>query len=231
MFTRRFTTMVDAGLSLVRCLEALEEIPPPYGDAARCIRAKVEQGYTLSRTMREEPDLFSEPYVALVRAGEVGGCLEETLQRAAHLLTQEWELARHRPEADAPLFVSLPASAPQAQNWGGLTPYQRSVTVILFCEILSMLLMSGVPILQALDAVAPVFPTREREGLTRVREAMRGGEKMSPGLESLGVFPHFVMSLVGLGEECGVLDRTLHAAAETLKQDLEAQVTEWTGLT
>jgi type II secretory pathway component PulF len=178
--------------------------------------------------MREEPDLFSAPYVTLIRAGEIGACLEETLLRAAQLLTQEWELARHRPTGDAPLFVSLPSSAPQAKDWDRLTPYQRDVTVILFCEILSLLLMSGVPILQAMDTVTPVFPQREREGLTLVGEAMRGGEKMTPGLESLGVFPRFVLSLVGLGEEHGVLDRTLHAAAETLKQDLEAQVAEGT---
>jgi RNA polymerase sigma-70 factor (ECF subfamily) len=231
MFTRRFSTMIDAGIGLVRCLEALHEVPPPYGEAAKRIQAKVEQGYTLSLSMREEPDLFSAPYTALVRAGEVGACLEETLQRAAQLLTQEWELARLRPGGVEPLFISLPASAPQALNWDGLTPYQRSVTVILFCEIMSLLLMSGVPILQTLELVAPVFPSREREGLSRAREAMRRGEKMAPSLEAMNVFPRFVIRMVGIGEEGGHLDRTLHAAAETLKQDLEAQVMEWTAPT
>jgi type II secretory pathway component PulF len=227
MFTRRFAAMIDAGIGLVHCMESLREIPEPYAGASRRIQAKIERGYCLSTTMKEEPDLFSEAYVTLVRAGEIGACLEETLLRAAQMLTQEGELARHRPGGDAPVFVSLPAGAPRPQSWDDLTPYGRSVTVILFCEIMSLLLMSGVTILQAVEVVAPVFPSREREGLTRVREAMRRGEKIRPGLEAMGMFPMFVTRMVGVGEEGGHLDRTLHAAAETLRQDLEAQVTEW----
>jgi type II secretory pathway component PulF len=186
-------------------------------------REKLEQGYTLSRAMKEE-GLFSDLYVALVRAGEVAGLLEETLRRAAQILTLEQELARHRPADESPLFFSLPAGGSGAKDWPGLTSYEREVRLILFCEILSQLLMSGVPLDKAAETLSALLPQRRRDGLRQAGVEAALGGLLAPGLERLGIFPGFVLRMIEVGEEGGHLDRTLHLAAETLSLELEARI-------
>ncbi|MDH4179073.1 MAG: type II secretion system F family protein, partial [Armatimonadota bacterium] len=85
VFCRQFATMIDAGVSLVRCLAVLEE---QSGSARlrgiiREIQAAVESGETLSRALTRWPRIFNNLFVGLIRAGEVGGVLDETLNRLA----------------------------------------------------------------------------------------------------------------------------------------------------
>ncbi len=96
IFCRQFATMINAGVSLVRCLDVLEQ----QTDSARLkeiirdISAEVEGGATLSRSMAKFPTVFSNLAVGLVRAGEVGGVLDETLDRLAGFLESDMELRR-----------------------------------------------------------------------------------------------------------------------------------------
>lgn len=95
-FCRQFSTMVDAGVSLVRCLDVLgtQTQDPKLKKILRDIGERVEGGESLSRAMQRHPRTFSNLFIGMIRAGEVGGVLEETLQRLAHFLEKDVELRR-----------------------------------------------------------------------------------------------------------------------------------------
>ncbi len=88
IFCRQFATMINAGVSLVRCLDVLEQqtVSPNLKMVIRDIQSEVEAGNTLSRSLAKYPRVFSNLAVGLVRAGEVGGVLDETLERLAVFL-------------------------------------------------------------------------------------------------------------------------------------------------
>jgi type IV pilus assembly protein PilC len=96
MFCRQFATMINAGVSLVRCLAVLEQ---QAGSASlkaviREVQTSVEQGETLTRSLSRYPRIFTNLFVGLVRAGEVGGVLDETLDRLATFLEEDLKLKR-----------------------------------------------------------------------------------------------------------------------------------------
>jgi type IV pilus assembly protein PilC len=96
VFSRQFSTMLDAGVSLVRCLSVLGEQTPSI-KLRRIIwdlQKEVEAGERLSRAMAKYPRVFNNLFVGLVRAGEAGGVLEESLQRLAGFLEKDMELRR-----------------------------------------------------------------------------------------------------------------------------------------
>jgi type IV pilus assembly protein PilC len=73
---------------MVRCLGVLsEQCPnPKLKKALVSISGDVQQGTSLSDSMRKHPDCFDTLYVSMIQAGEVGGVLDEVLNRLAKLL-------------------------------------------------------------------------------------------------------------------------------------------------
>ena len=96
IFCRQFATMINAGVSLVRCLDVLEQQTNSVNlkEIVREIQTEVEGGATLSRSMAQYPRVFSNLAIGLVRAGEVGGVLDETLDRLAGFLESDMALRR-----------------------------------------------------------------------------------------------------------------------------------------
>src|SRR3989440_4303833 len=96
IFCRQFSTMIDAGVSLVRALDVLGEqtTNPKLKRMILDIQQEVEGGQTLSKAMAKYPKTFTSLFIGLVRAGEVGGVLEEALQRLSHFLEKDMELRR-----------------------------------------------------------------------------------------------------------------------------------------
>lgn len=96
VFCRQFSTMVDAGVSLVRCLDVLgsQTDDPKLKKILADLGERVEGGESLSRAMQRHPRTFNNLFLGLIRAGEVGGVLEESLQRLAHFLEKDVELRR-----------------------------------------------------------------------------------------------------------------------------------------
>ncbi|TVP68343.1 MAG: type II secretion system F family protein [Leptolyngbya sp. LCM1.Bin17] len=88
IFSRQFAALVNAGVGLVRGLGVLaDDCPnPKLKRSLLAINADVQQGTSLSDAMRKHPACFDNLYVALVQAGEVGGVLDEVLNRLAKLL-------------------------------------------------------------------------------------------------------------------------------------------------
>ncbi len=93
--TRELSLMLGAGQDLDRALRFLVETAP--NDRVRNImgqvRDKVRGGSALAAALGQQPQSFSRLYVGLVRAGEAGGTLGETLERLAVLLERERSLA------------------------------------------------------------------------------------------------------------------------------------------
>ena len=95
-FVRQFATMIDAGLPLVQCLEILSNQEPNkiFQAALRDIKNTVEQGATFSDALRRHPKIFDDLFVNLVQAGEVGGILDNILNRLAVYIEKRVKLAR-----------------------------------------------------------------------------------------------------------------------------------------
>jgi general secretion pathway protein F len=87
-FTHQLATLLGAGQPLDRALSILLDLPE--GEHAKKlverVRDRVRGGNTLSSALDEEHGVFPKLYVSLVRAGETGGSLEETLRRLADYL-------------------------------------------------------------------------------------------------------------------------------------------------
>jgi type IV pilus assembly protein PilC len=94
IFSRQFATMVNAGLSLIRALTVLEDQTDsdPLRAVLGSVRTDVERGTSLSAAMDRHPKVFSELFVAMIRAGEIGGVLDETLIRLADILEAQMRL-------------------------------------------------------------------------------------------------------------------------------------------
>ncbi len=85
VFTRNFSTMFDAGLTLVKCIEILagQEENKTLKNALKDVLSHVTSGSTLSEGLKKFPKVFDDLYCNLVAAGEEGGILENILQRLA----------------------------------------------------------------------------------------------------------------------------------------------------
>ncbi len=96
VFSRQFATMVNSGLSMLRCLYVLEEQTPnkKLAKVVSEVRADVEAGISLSDSLEKHPKVFSRLYVSMVRAGELGGILDEVLNRVATQLEKEDAIRR-----------------------------------------------------------------------------------------------------------------------------------------
>lgn len=88
IFSRQFATMVNSGLSLLRALNILSE-QTESKELTRVIgevRNDVEAGSSLSAALSKSPKAFDRLYVAMVRAGETGGVLDQVLLRLAETI-------------------------------------------------------------------------------------------------------------------------------------------------
>ncbi len=85
VFTRQFSTMIDAGLPLVQGLTMLAEQNQnrTFKRILNQVTKDVEGGSTLADALNKHPRVFDSLYVNLVAAGEVGGILDTILQRLA----------------------------------------------------------------------------------------------------------------------------------------------------
>ncbi|NEO26794.1 MAG: type II secretion system F family protein [Kamptonema sp. SIO4C4] len=88
IMSRQFAVMINAGIAIVRCLGILTDqcANPKLKKALTGLSSDVQQGVSLSESMRKYPECFDQLYVSMVDAGEVGGVLDQVLDRLALLL-------------------------------------------------------------------------------------------------------------------------------------------------
>ncbi|MHB1987461.1 MAG: type II secretion system F family protein [Acidimicrobiales bacterium] len=91
LMSRQLATMVSSGLTLVRALGVLADQieSKPLREALVTIRLDVEQGSSLSGAIEKLPKIFPPLYVAMVRAGEVGGQLDTVLLKLSTTLEKQ----------------------------------------------------------------------------------------------------------------------------------------------
>jgi len=96
IMTRQLSTLIDAGLPLLRSINVLiaQLKPSKLRDILREIRDDIQAGSTFSEGLAKHPKEFDRLYVNMVRAGEVGGMLEVVLQRLATFMERRQALKR-----------------------------------------------------------------------------------------------------------------------------------------
>jgi type IV pilus assembly protein PilC len=94
IFARQFSTMINAGLSLTKCLSILGQQTESEGlrTVITQIGKDVEAGQSLSDSMSRHPKVFPPIFTNMVRAGETGGVLDEVLGRVADHFESEQAL-------------------------------------------------------------------------------------------------------------------------------------------
>jgi type IV pilus assembly protein PilC len=95
-FSRQLAAMLSAGMPIVASLEALEEQSdnPNFRSVVNQVKRSIENGASLSEALRQFPVVFDDLYANMVKGGETGGQLAETMARLAGFLESTAKLRR-----------------------------------------------------------------------------------------------------------------------------------------
>lgn len=108
---------------------------------------------------------------------------------------------------------------------------QSKTAISRFTRTLGTLVTSGVPILQALNITRDTAGnTIVSDAITKVHDAVKEGESMVAPLESSGVFPPMVISMVDVGEETGQLPEMLLKIADVYEDEVDNAVSALTSM-
>ncbi len=94
IFCRQFSTMIDAGLPIIQCLDILSSQAenPKMKKILLDVKDSVESGQTLAESLKKYPDLFDSLFVNMIAAGEAGGILDTILRRLSDHLEKAAKL-------------------------------------------------------------------------------------------------------------------------------------------
>ena len=150
IFTRQFSTMINAGLPLVQALDILAKQTENkvLADVTRAVVFDVESGHTVADALSKHPKAFSELYVNMVAAGEAGGILDTILMRLATFMEKNDALVR---------------------KVKGAMIYPGVIMSVAFIAI-SVLLLFVIPVFESMFAsvgLALPMPTRVVIGLSK----------------------------------------------------------------
>lgn len=134
VFSRQFAVLVNAGVAIVRSLGVLsEQCPNPKLKKALVeISDDVQQGVNLSDAMRKHPQCFDALYVSMVQAGEVGGVLDEVMNRLSKLLE---DVARLQNQIKAALSYPVVVGFLALAIFVGMTVFLIPVFAGIFKEL------------------------------------------------------------------------------------------------
>jgi type IV pilus assembly protein PilC len=107
----------------------------------------------------------------------------------------------------------------------------HKTAITRFCRTLSVLLRSGVPVLESLEITSEtVGNTVLARAVKDTQEAVKSGESMATPLSQHPVFPPMVVQMLAVGEETGAVDDMLERVADFYDQEIEATVDALTSL-
>lgn len=132
IFCRQFSTMIDAGLPIIQCLEILhsQQENPSFKKVIKQIKDTVEGGETFADALKKFPDQFDDLFVNMIAAGEAGGILDLILQRLSAYMEKTAKL--------------------KAQVKGALT--YPVVTIIIALIVVAVILVFVIPVFQDMFA-------------------------------------------------------------------------------
>ncbi len=96
IFARQFSTMIDAGLPIIQCLDILQaqQENPTFKKMLKEIKDSVESGSTLAEALKRYPKHFDNLFVNMISAGEAGGILDVILKRLSGYMEKAARLKR-----------------------------------------------------------------------------------------------------------------------------------------
>ncbi len=96
VFTRQFSTMINAGLPIIQCLEiqSAQQENKEFKKVLSAVKNAVETGETLADALRKHPTAFDALYCNMVEAGETGGALDIILGRLAFFMEKNMKLKK-----------------------------------------------------------------------------------------------------------------------------------------
>jgi type IV pilus assembly protein PilC len=128
IFCRIFSTMINAGLPLIQCLDLLaqQEQNKSFAKIIRSVKEDIEGGTSLTNALKKYPKIFDDLFVNLIAAGEAGGILDVILERLSAYMEKAMKL--------------------KARVKGAMT-YPIAVLVISL-SVVSLLLLKVIPVFQ-----------------------------------------------------------------------------------
>lgn len=128
VFCRIFSTMINAGLPLIQCLDLLaqQEQNKAFSKIIRSVKEDIEGGTSLTNALKKYPQIFDELFVNLIAAGEAGGILDVILERLSNYMEKAMKL--------------------KARVKGAMT-YPAAVLVISLA-VVALLLIKVIPVFQ-----------------------------------------------------------------------------------
>jgi type IV pilus assembly protein PilC len=107
----------------------------------------------------------------------------------------------------------------------------RKIAAYRFCQTLSELTASGVPINRSLDVTAEIMDNQVmQEAICQVREQVHNGAAISQALQESGAFSGMIVSMIRVGEESGEMEALLADAAEFSRVELEQDIDQFIAL-
>ncbi len=110
IFIRQFSTMVEAGIPILECLEALQEqmTDPTFRSVIGAVKEDIQLGTSLSATFAKHPTVFDKLFVSMVKVGETGGVLSTILDRMSGYMEKSLKL-KHKVQS-AMIYPSVVVS-------------------------------------------------------------------------------------------------------------------------
>ena len=132
LFARQFSTMIDAGLPIIQCMEILftQQGNKTFKRMIKEIKEQVESGATLAEALKRFPKHFDDLFVNMIAAGEAGGILDAILRRLAAYMEKAAKL--------------------KAQVKGAMT--YPIVTLIIAIVVLGVILVFVIPVFEEMFA-------------------------------------------------------------------------------
>ncbi|MGD9228527.1 MAG: type II secretion system F family protein, partial [Desulfobacterales bacterium] len=132
LFARQFSTMIDAGLPIIQCLEILhtQQANKTFKRMIKEIKEQVEGGATLAEALKKFPKHFDDLFVNMIAAGEAGGILDAILRRLAAYMEKAAKL--------------------KSQVKGAMT--YPIVTLIIAVVVLGIILVFVIPVFEEMFA-------------------------------------------------------------------------------
>jgi type IV pilus assembly protein PilC len=132
LFARQFSTMIDAGLPIIQCLDILysQQANATFKKMLKDIKESVEGGATLAEALKKFPKQFDDLFVNMIAAGEAGGILDAILRRLAAYMEKAARL--------------------KSQVKGAMT--YPIVTLIIAIVVLAVILVFVIPVFQEMFA-------------------------------------------------------------------------------
>jgi type IV pilus assembly protein PilC len=132
LFARQFSTMIDAGLPIIQCLDILysQQANATFKKMLKEIKESVEGGATLAEALKKFPKQFDNLFVNMIAAGEAGGILDAILRRLAAYMEKAAKL--------------------KAQVKGAMT--YPVVTLIIAVLVLAVILVFVIPVFEEMFA-------------------------------------------------------------------------------